>query len=386
MASDRPMLARYGALYFALFAGLGITVPFLPLWLTDRGLTAAETGIVVGAPILLRVLVTPLLGEIADRLRRPVLVLKVSIVCTMLALVALAQAEGFWALLAANMVAQAFSAGTLPLYDSLVVRAVAARPAAFGPVRMWGSVAFIVGNLGAGALIANLPVSALVWAVVAAQAIAIVLAVTLLRGEVASAAVTAAVPPTRVLLVPGLVVAILAAMLIQGSHGAYYGMSAIHWTELGFDGAAIGALWAAGVGAEVVVLYFSAWFTDRFAPRWLMLAGAGTAILRWVAMSFDPSGPLLVALQLLHAMTFVLTYLGTVRAVAVVAPSGAEARGQAIAATCQGVSIAAAIALAGQIHGTLGAGMYLVMAAVAAAGLGLVLAGRRWLPSAPKLR
>ena len=64
--------ADYGqrvALYFAaMFVIYGVLIPFLPVWLDGRGLTANEVAIVTAVPFILRLAVTPAVAIFADRL------------------------------------------------------------------------------------------------------------------------------------------------------------------------------------------------------------------------------------------------------------------------------------------------------------------------------
>src|SRR5829696_586045 len=59
--------ARLAALHAASFGGIGIYVPFFPIWLESRGLPASWIGIVLALPIVVRVLVTAPLMTLADR-------------------------------------------------------------------------------------------------------------------------------------------------------------------------------------------------------------------------------------------------------------------------------------------------------------------------------
>jgi MFS transporter, PPP family, 3-phenylpropionic acid transporter len=58
---------RLAALYAALFILGGIQLPFLPVWLKAKGLDAATIGLVLAAPMLVRVLAIPLAARTADR-------------------------------------------------------------------------------------------------------------------------------------------------------------------------------------------------------------------------------------------------------------------------------------------------------------------------------
>ncbi|ALK08745.1 MFS transporter [Blastochloris viridis] len=370
-------LWRYGAIYGALFAMVGVNLPFLPVWLAARGLDAGEIGLVIGAPIVLRILIAPLVAEVADRSRRPVAVLRGVAALAMASYVLLAAVDGFWPLLAANALAQACAASALPLFDSLAVRRLAKRPGGFGRVRLWGSLSFIAANLVSGVLIGVLPVASIVWMVVGLQFVTVATAIVLVRDTVSGPAAAVPTPPTRGLMSPGVAVIVLGVALIQGSHGAIYGLGSLHWRDLGLDAPTIGALWAMGVAAEVTLFFASARLPAWIGPRTLMGAGAAAAVVRWLLMGLDPVGVPLLLLQCLHAFSFAATYLGMVAALAAAAAPGAEARAQAAGSTAQGVALAGAIALAGQLYPTLGAGVFPVMAGLAAFGGAVIAFGPR---------
>src|SRR6185437_2434179 len=70
--SGRPIEGRRFAVpvalfYGALFVVYGTYVPFMPVWLDWRGLTAGEISTVIAAPLFLRALVTPTVAVAADR-------------------------------------------------------------------------------------------------------------------------------------------------------------------------------------------------------------------------------------------------------------------------------------------------------------------------------
>src|SRR5690242_21615556 len=60
-------VARLSAFYAAIFLVAGIQLPFWPVWLASRGLTAREIGILLAAAIWVKVLATPAIGAVADK-------------------------------------------------------------------------------------------------------------------------------------------------------------------------------------------------------------------------------------------------------------------------------------------------------------------------------
>ena len=87
--------------------------------------------------------------------------------------------DGTLAIMAAFVVAAAFFSPALPITDAYALTGLRPRGIAYGPVRLWGSVAFIAGNIGAGLLLERIAPGHLIWLIVAALGVATVAAVAL---------------------------------------------------------------------------------------------------------------------------------------------------------------------------------------------------------------
>lgn len=376
-ATKRNFASRLAAFYAAYFVMSGIHLPYLPLWLDARGLDAREIGLLLAIPTMARLLAVPAVTRLSDRhgdLRKTLVLISFA---AALAYLALGFASTFTAILAGMILVSLVGTPTLSVADAYALQGLAAR--AYGRVRVWGSVAFVVGNVGAGLLIERLAASNIIW-MIATAAIAIALTSTLLAPPERPAAHADAAPirVSALLRQPAFVAVVCAAALIQGSHALYYSFSAIQWKAAGLGGLSIGLLWATGVIAEIVLFAFSGRLPPALGPILLILVGAAGAVLRWVAMSFDPSGWVLIPLQALHGLSFGATYLGTVTYVARAAPPGLAATAQGIYATAGGSALAALMALSGWLYEPYGAGAYAAMAcAAAAAGFIIVVVRRR---------
>src|SRR5262249_6088378 len=147
-ANTDAFALRLSVFYGGLFVALGIQMPFLPVWLAAKGLDPNAIGIVLAAPLLLRILAVPVATGAADRLGALRGVLIAAAFATAAGYAALGLAAGFWPLLI--MVALASSAFTsiFPLADAYALKGLALRGRPYGSVRLWGSGAFIVRSLG----------------------------------------------------------------------------------------------------------------------------------------------------------------------------------------------------------------------------------------------
>jgi len=357
---------KLGLFYAAYFLFGGIQLPFFPLWLEARGLDARTIGLVIAVPMLVRIIATPIIAHQADRRQALKATLVIASIVGALAMTVVGLVEGAIAILLAFVVAAVAFSPMLSLTDAYAVSGLAVRARAYGPVRLWGSVAFIAGNVGAGLMLEWIAPGHLIWLIVAALVATVMAAIALapLNAGNKPAATTAAASPKTLLRNPVFLAVALASSMVQGSHALYYGFSTLQWRAAGLDGSVIGLLWGLGVLAEIVLFALSARLPAALRPTALMAIGGAGAVIRWAAMAFDPPAALLPLLQVLHAASFGATHLGAM---------GFLAR------AVSGVVSASAMGISGLVYAASGSLAYLVMAAMALVGFASALyAGGRW--------
>jgi PPP family 3-phenylpropionic acid transporter len=369
-----PFAFRLSAFYAAFFIYTGLSMPFMPAWLAAKGLDARQIGIVLAAPMLVRVLAVPASTRLADRFGMLRQALLGAAVVSVAGFVLIGLTSGFAAILVAYALAAMAAAPVLPLADAYALRGLRGRARSYGSVRLWGSVSFIVANLGGGLLLARLGAGDVIWAVTAAVALTAVAAFALapLAPDVPGAA-EARPAKTSLWRSPVFIAVVAGASLIQASHAVLYGFATLQWSARGIAGPAIGLLWALGVVAEVGLFAVSARVVARLGPAAMIAAGGLGGAVRWSAMAFDPPTVTLPALQCLHGLSFAATHLGTMHFLAQAVPAhrGATAQGDFVAV--QGIVFAAAMGLSGVLVAAYGSLAYGAMAAAAAAG-GLLVA------------
>jgi MFS transporter, PPP family, 3-phenylpropionic acid transporter len=368
---------RLALFYAALFAALGVQLPFLPLWLAAKGLDAGTIGLVLAIPMIVRVIAIPVATQGADRHDALRTAIVFAAVISVLGYGAVGLAHGAAAIMATFALASAFYTPIMPLADAYALRGLGRFGRAYGPVRLWGSAAFIAGSFGAGALLEVMAARELIWLVVGALAITAAAACALppLAAGEGSARANAVPSTSRLLRDRSFLAVAAAASLIQASHAVYYGFSALAWQHAGLDGAAIGALWALGVVAEIALFAISGRLS--VAPTSLLMLGAGGAVIRWGAMAFDPPSLLLPVLQCLHGLSFGAAHLGALGFIARTAPAELGAIAQGYLAVALGLVMAMAMGISGLLYARWGDLAYGAMALAAAAGGLLALAAHR---------
>ncbi|WP_428030473.1 MFS transporter [Ancylobacter sp.] len=377
-----PLIAprhAIAAVYAGLFFGIGVFMPFFPVWLEGRGFDAAMIALALAVPQTVRLVTMPLGGLLADRSGRPRATLIVYAAATALCFAGIAMAPNATFILIGLGLAAIFWQPSLPVLDAYAVARRSEGLIDYGRVRLWGSMAFIGGNLVAGALLggvffAKVPADTVIW-LIAGASVAAALAAATLRDV--RPAPHATVERRRFVLAgvaPVLLVGMAAAALVQGSHAVLYAFGSIMWHGRGLPDMVIGLLWALGVLAEVVLFRYATRVTAWAGPERLLLIGGLAGVLRFGVMALDPTLLLLLLLQPLHALTFGCTYLGTVELVARHAPPGRGASVQALAAWATAIAMAVATLAAGPLWQAFGPGAFVASAGLAALGTLLALA------------
>ena len=162
---------RLAAFYAALFVALGVQLPFLPVWLAAKGLDAADhRHRARGADDRARCSRfrwRPGSPTATTRCAAPSWSPRLAAVA---GYGALGLASGTLAIAVLYALAAAFYTPLMPLADVYALRGLAQHRRAYGPVRLWGSAAFIVGSFGAGLLLDWIAARNLIWLMVAAMA------------------------------------------------------------------------------------------------------------------------------------------------------------------------------------------------------------------------
>jgi PPP family 3-phenylpropionic acid transporter len=275
------------------------------------------------------------------------------------------------------LVASFMFAPVFPLTEGFSVDGAVAHNLDYGRLRLWASISFLCGSLGAGSLLTVLDPLDTAWILAAAQGLAF--SATLLlpdEPDLESDDTESDTPGlARTLLFgSGFPILMIAAGLAQASHGMLYSFSAVHWSSLGYSTLWIGVFWLAAVALEVLVFSFSNMLIAAFGPGPVFLAGISGGILRWLLMGTFTSYGIILGAQMLHALSFAATHLGTMHFIRLLAPTAVRNRAQGIySAISGGVFLSATAFASGSLYAAYGGMAYYAMAFISAVALAVAL-------------
>ena len=340
---------RRAALYMStLFFGAGSAGAYFGIWLSNKGISAGDIGLINSAPVLVMLILNIAVGRIADRASdwRGVIVL--GTIITALSTLGLLRADGFWGILLVWTLCTVPGTIVSPVAEAATMRMTRRRGSSYSGIRAWGTVGYmfalgatgyVVTVFGPGAFVPFFCLLALSRAVTA----------LFLPRFRAPEGVRVAAPPLQAthlkqVMKPWFVLAITAFGVVQGTHFILNAFGALAWKDAGISEAVIGPLLALGALSEAVMMFAFARFAKRFPARYFILASALVAAMRWSIMAFNPPVAVLAVLQLTHSITFGLGYLGVVNFVANWTSEDVAAEAQSFAVVVQqGMSVLAMV-------------------------------------------
>ena len=374
--------ARASYYYGSMFLAVGIAVPFLPLWLRHKGFSDADIGILNALPIWTMVLINIFVGRIADKASdwRSVI-----IVCSLIAGVApfaLFFVDGVWPIILIWTLCVLPIMLMSPIIDAATVRMTRRRGSDFAKIRVWGTVGYVAANLVGGWYLG--------WAGIALF-LPIFVLLSFSRGLISFQlpAFRATAPEDKLLeqnkpkevaphplqaqefrhmFRPWFMFAIIGSALITASHGPLYTFGSLLWDQQGIGKEVIGPLWAIGSAAEVLTFLVFVSVAKRFSARHLLLFAACATIVRWFGMTLEMPTIGYFGLQMLHAISFGVTYLGTLNFVANWTAEKFAAEAQSTVQVLAQASLATLVFGFGFLFSHLGAQAFALSAAIAGLG------------------
>ncbi len=378
------MYPRLAAFYFCYFAALGALIPYWGLYLRSLGFDAGQIGALVAVLMATKIVAPYVWGWIADHSGRPMLIVRIASLLSLLAFGGIYLGQGFWWLALVTALFSFFWNASLPQFEAYTMNSLGEAVHRYSMVRLWGSIGFIISVGSLGFVLQHQGARALP-AILLALFAAIWLSSLLNRERGAGHHADSAQPIRGVLGRLEVRLLLLVCFLMQFSHGPYYTFYSIYLEDHGYGRGVIGQLWALGVVAEILVFLVMHRLLPRFGVHRLLLASLLLTTLRWLLLAAFVDWPaVMVAAQLLHAASFGLYHAVAITLIHRFFHGRLQGRGQALYSS---LSFGAGGALGSLISGYLWEGVgpaFTYVFAALLSGLAALLVWRI-LPSAALL-
>ncbi|MEO5806927.1 MFS transporter [Devosia sp.] len=359
--------------YISFFMGGGAAVTFLPIWLTEKGITPDQIGIINALPIFLILASNLLVGRVADRASdwRQVIVIGVWLAAVIA--FGLLFVNEFWGIMLVWALCALPAGAVGPVIDAATMRMTRRNGTDFGAIRAWGTVGYLVFNAVTGFLViwfgSDFFVPLFIGLCVIRAAAALIL--PRFRAPPTELTLTAVQPsPARLSEVfkPWFLLPLIGFSMVFATHYLLNAFTALVWKEQGISADIIGPLIALAGFSEALMMFAFRRFSHRFSARNMILVSAICSALRWIAMGFSPTVPVLIFLQLTHSVTYALGFLGCIHFITNWTHENVAAEAQSLFTMVQQGMAVVALIVFGWLFTFMGAHTFFVAAGFAALG------------------
>lgn len=304
---------RTGFFFFSQFIAGGTANAFAGIWLSHQNLSAQQIGMVNSVPVAVLLAINIFVGRIADRANDWRQVIVFGAVVSAFSAMGLFWANGFATILTVFVLTATAQSMIVPVADAAALHLTARSKGGLGIMRSLSTMGYLLGLVASGFLIGHFG-SWLFVPLFVGLSFARVWGALLLPHfkTVISAHTTSREHHFREFLQPWLLLPLLGWAIVYGTHFVLNGFQSLIWSQQGYSTSAVSLLIAVGAVSEAVAFFLFQKVANKLRARWLILLSSVVTVLRWWAMSYDPPTSALVALQLLHGITFALGFLACV--------------------------------------------------------------------------
>ena len=329
-ASKPAQSLNFALFFFAYYGYVGVFSPYASLYFADKGIGAAQIGVLMSLMQVMRIFGPNLWGWVADHTRRRVQVLRLTSIAAALAFCSMFWGTTFAYFLVAMVLLNLFTSAQGPLSEALMLSAMRGDLTHYGRLRLWGSVGFIAAVTISGQLLDLYGIGLVLWISLFLLAL-VAFAAAGMREEGASHPAQDT-PSVRDLLKRREVLAFFAStFLMVAAHASLYVYYSLYLAGIGYSKTVIGLMWSLGVVAEIAFFYWQAPLFRRFGVRMLMLASLLVGVVRFLMIGFGAESlALLLVAQVLHAATFGVHHSASVATLQRWFSGPLQARGQAL--------------------------------------------------------
>ncbi|TDF95848.1 MFS transporter [Paenibacillus piri] len=313
--------------YYATNAAV---MPFLPLYFVHKGYTSSQIGLLMMFGPFIAIFAQPLWGYLADRYHTTKLIIFSLWVMTICSSIGIFHTDGFgWAFLFMLML-YFFMLSSTPLLDSVTIKGALEAGKSYGSVRLWGSLGFTFIALISGSVlkalggIEHIPV--LYWSIWVLPLVLLIL----LKDEKGSGPHISFGAFGTILKNKPFVWFLVLIFIMMVPHRMNDGLLVLYLKDLGASDSMAGWAWALAAASEVPTFALLGRYMHRFHELAMLGVVAVLYTIRWILNAWITDPTVLIALQVLHSLTFAVFWIVAVQYAVRLVPEELRSTGLAL--------------------------------------------------------
>lgn len=361
--SNARSLWIMAAIYFFIYAGIGVNLTYINIYYISRGLTGTQVGIIGTGGGLSAMLASALWGYIADRTGRPNIIMAVGALGTITMALLIPLVSGFPAFLALGILFSFFSSSFFTLVDSTTLNLLGDKREDYGRIRLGGTFGYILATAASGFIFEKI---GLVWMFPTYAVITAILAMVALRvprmpivhheHEKHNNALG------QMIRRPAWIIFIVSSFLVWTAASGSISFLGITLKSMGASSGLVGIAATMAAVAEIPFMYFSGSLMRRMGLQRMFLVSLFFFTLRIGLYGFMPAPGWAVAINCLNGVSYVFFWNSAVNYANKIAPDSLKSTSQGLFMSATSLSSVVAASISGLMFDSLGgAGLFRVL-------------------------
>ena len=394
MPADERVLRKnillFSLFFLLFFAGLGLMMPFLSLQFKAVGYNGVQISLLNMLSALAVILTAPQYGLIFDRSKDKRLILLISLAIATVTLFLIPYLRAFGAMLVIYTIIRVIISSSITASENLSYQVSADKngeeKAAFGSLRMWGSLGFALTALLGGKIFQDygllLNDQIFLGFMAAAFVVLLLMPESIFRERRTAETIETSLSTRGVIKLIAkdqyLLLTVVALALTDPLFDGVRSFEPIFMEELGLPVSVIGLAATLSALFEVPMMLSADGLIHRFGVQRIVMFVLTFDLIRRLLVWFVPNGWVVFGLNILTAVSFTLRLVSTVHLVNLRMPKQYTTTAVTfIFNTLNGVMYMVSNAISGVVYDTYGARqIYLVSATLCVIALGCALAAR----------
>ncbi|WP_079908615.1 MFS transporter [Paenibacillus sp. 32352] len=317
-------------LLFSYYATTAVLMPFLPIYFGLRGYSSSQIGLLMMFGPFVAIFAQPLWGYLSDRYNTSKLIIGILWLLTFLSSAGIFYTNSYmWAFLF-MLLLYFFMLSSVPLLDSLTIKATIQAGLTYGSVRMWGSMGYTLTAMTAGlALIAMGGVLHIPWLYWSLWILPFALLYFLKddkgSGQRISLSALSSVLQNRLFLW-----FLFLVFILMVPHRMNDGLFVLYLKDLGASDSMAGWAWALAALSEIPTFALFGRIMHRFHELAILGIVAVLYTVRWILYAWITDPNLLIWFQMSHSVTFAVFWIVAVQYAVRLVPESMRSTGQAM--------------------------------------------------------
>ncbi|MCS7460160.1 MFS transporter [Paenibacillus doosanensis] len=317
-------------LTFSYYATTAVLMPFLPIYFGLKGYSSSQIGLLMMFGPFVAIFAQPLWGYLSDRYNTLKLIIGGLWALTVASSAGIFAADGYaWSFLFMLLI-YFFMLSSAPLLDSMTIKTTLRAGIAYGSVRMWGSIGFTLMAMTAGLALKLLGgIEHIPWLYWSVWVLPFAL-LLFLKDDKGSGQRISFTAVTSVLKNGPFLWFLFLVFVLTVPHRMNDGLFVLYLKDLGASDSMAGWAWALAAMGEIPTFALLSRYLHRFHELALLGIVAVLYTVRWLLYGWVSDPAALIALQLMHSVTFAVFWIVAVQYAVRLVPESMRSTGQAM--------------------------------------------------------